>query len=322
MSLPFPSARGERLPWRSLPPAIAAAVEAEFGSPIAGATTQPEGFSPAIAARVVLTDSRRLFLKAAGPNPNPEAPAIYRSEARVAAELPTSVPAPRLLWSYDDGEWVALAFDDIEGATPALPWRVDQLTRVLAALSDLREALTPAPVSVPTVQARLGPVQFRGWRHALDAGEPAREQIARVAPWAAHHLDRLATLEGLWEEAAGGASLVHGDIRADNLLLTDDRVVFVDWPWASLGAEWLDLLFFLPSVAMQGGPDPWLLFDVHPLGRKAPDEATDSVLAALAGFFIWGSCQPPPPGLPTLRSFQEGQGLAAVAWLRHRTRWR
>ena len=52
----------------------------------------------------------------------------------------------------------------------------------------------------------------------------------------------------------------------------------------------------------------------------ASGEAADSVLAALAGFFIWGSCQPPPPGLPTLRSFQEGQGLAAVAWLRHRTR--
>jgi aminoglycoside phosphotransferase (APT) family kinase protein len=271
---------------------------------------------------VVLTDGRRLFLKAAGPIPNPEAPTIYRSEVVVASQLPTSVPAPRFLWSYDDSQWVALAFEDIEGTTPVLPWRAEQLHRVLAALADLQEALTPSPVSVPTVRARLGPVQFRAWRHALDAGDRTREQIARVAPWAAHNLERLAALEASWEEAARGPSLVHGDIRADNILLTADRVVFVDWPWASLGAEWLDLMLFLPSVAMQGGPDPWVLFDDHPLGRTAPGEAADSVLAALAGFFIWGSCQPPPPGLPTLRSFQEGQGLAAVAWLRHRTRWR
>ena len=58
----------------SLPPAIAEAVEAEFGSPMAGATTEPKGFSPAIAARVVLADGRRLSLKAVGPTPIPRPP--------------------------------------------------------------------------------------------------------------------------------------------------------------------------------------------------------------------------------------------------------
>jgi hypothetical protein len=40
------------------------------------------------------------------------------------------------------------------------------------------------------------------------------------------------------------------------------------------------------------------------------------VLAALAGFFIHGATEDPPPGLPTLRRFQLVQGVEAVKWLR------
>ena len=41
------------------------------------------------------------------------------------------------------------------------------------------------------------------------------------------------------------------DVRADNVLLTEDGVCFTDWPWAATGAPWFDLIAFLPSVAMQ-----------------------------------------------------------------------
>jgi aminoglycoside phosphotransferase (APT) family kinase protein len=297
-------------------------MEDAFGAQVASASTEPEGFSPAVVARLVMRDRARLFLKAVCPVPNPEAPEIYREEARIARQLPPTVPAPRLLWSYDDGEWVALVFEDLEGTTPALPWNAGDLEKVLAGVSKLAEVLDPSPVAAPPIKERLGSVQFRSWRDALGAGRAAEEQIALRTLWAARNLERLATLEGAWEEAASGDCLVHGDIRADNVVLTADQVAFVDWPWASVGAKWVDLLFFLPSVAMQGGPDPWEVFDHHPLGMSAPEESVDAVLAALAGFFIWGSCQPPPPGLPSLREFQEGQGLAAIEWLRHRTRWR
>jgi len=49
------------------------------------------------------------------------------------------------------------------------------------------------------------------------------------------------------------------------MLLTDDRVYLVDWPHAKIGARWLDLVWFLPSVAMQGEPPPERLFSTHPL---------------------------------------------------------
>jgi hypothetical protein len=49
--------------------------------------------------------------------------------------------------------------------------------------------------------------------------------------------------------------------------------------------------------------------------------AVTAALAAMAGFLIGGSREPPPPGLPTLREFQLGQGLVALDWLRRRTGW-
>jgi hypothetical protein len=46
-----------------------------------------------------------------------------------------------LLWSYEDAEWVALAFEKITGRTPELPWRLADLDRVLIALGALATAL-------------------------------------------------------------------------------------------------------------------------------------------------------------------------------------
>jgi hypothetical protein len=80
----------------------------------------------------------------------------------------------------------------------------------------------------------------------------------------------------------------------------------------------VDLLFLLPSVSMQRGPEPWTVFDEHPLGRTAQPGRVDAVLAAAAGFLVWRGSQPPPPGLPTLREFQRAQGAEALAWLRRR----
>jgi hypothetical protein len=57
------------------------------------------------------------------------------------------------------------------------------------------------------------------------------------------------------------------------------------------------------------------------VAAAADPEAVTTALAAWAGFLIAGSRQPPPPGLPTLRAFQRGQGLVALDWLRQRAGW-
>ncbi|NUS74076.1 MAG: phosphotransferase [Corynebacteriales bacterium] len=47
-------------------------------------------------------------------------------------------------------------------------------------------------------------------------------------------------LEERWTLVGAGATLVHADLRADNILIAPPGVTLVDWPWASYGAPWLD----------------------------------------------------------------------------------
>ena len=89
------------------------------------------------------------------------------------------------------------------------------------------------------------------------------------------------------------------------------KVVFVDWPWGARGAPLLDVVGLAPSVRMQGGPDlDWLLAR-HPAAAAGGRHAANSLLAAVAGMFTSRALQPPPPGLPTLRAFQDAQGRVA-----------
>jgi aminoglycoside phosphotransferase (APT) family kinase protein len=308
----FPPAAGERLPWERVPEEIRETIEQRLDAPVARAVTRPGGFSPGLAATLELEDGRCFFAKAVGPEPNQDSPGFHRREAHVAAALPPETPAPRFLFSVEnEAGWVALVFEDVAGHEPDLPWRRDELQRVLDALTNVSAALTPAPIEAPTVASRYAEL-FRGWRTL------AAERPDGLDRWPAERLDALARLESSWEDASAGETLLHADIRADNVLLTEDRVVFVDWPHVCLGAPWIDLVGFLPSVAMQGGPKPWELFDDHPLGHAADPDRVNAVLAALSGFFVHRSTLPPQPGLPTLREFQGAQGRESLAWLRRR----
>jgi aminoglycoside phosphotransferase (APT) family kinase protein len=317
---PVPPATGQRRDWGDAPAWLRAEAEARLGGRVAEAVTQSSGFSPGIAARLRLADGRRAFVKAVGPEPNPDSPDIHRAEARIAAVLPRSAPAARLLWSLDRHGWVALAFEDVDGVHPAQPWQSDELGRVLRMVAEMGPALTPAPAGIPPIADRLGD-SFGAWRRLAAAHTAGEDDLAGLDPWAVRHLDRLAELEAGWPLAAAGSTLLHTDLRADNLLLTPTRVVAVDWPWACVGAPWVDLLLLLPSVTMQGGPDPEPIFAAHPAAAGADPLAVTTTLAAWAGYLLGGARLPPPPGLPTLRAFQLGQGLVALDWLRQRTGW-
>lgn len=311
-----PAASGVRVPYGELPGRVRGWVEGVLGEAVVEAVTQSGGFSPGVAARVVGVSGRRAFVKAVSAEANPESPDMHRKEARVTAALPAVAPAPRLLASYDDGTWVALVLEDVDGRHPELPWRVDELARVVAAIDELFVDLTPCPlVDAPEVGEAWGP-EFGNWRAAAGGGAPAG-----LDPWALAHLDRLAELEARWEDAARGDTLLHLDLRADNMLLTDERVWLVDWPWAARGDPAFDLLTFCPSVAMQGGPSPAETMAMSAVGRRADPDAVRALVAAIAGFFAVKALAPPPPGLPTVRGFQAAQGEIALRWLAELTGW-
>ena len=317
-----PPAEGVRLDWSAIPEQVRLVVEQRLGSAVAIAVSQPTGFSPGVASRLRLADGRRVFVKAVGPAPNPGTPSMHRREARIVAALPTAISVPRLLWSYDDANtgWVVLVFEDVDGQHPTQPWDISELHRILDALSVLAEALTPSPL-VPPIVTTAGDAfanNVRGWGQLRDV-EPS--YLEHLDAWSVRHLDALVELESRAVSAVAGNTLLHFDVRADNILLTPEKVWFVDWPWACVGAAWVDVVFFAPSVTMQGGPLPEYMMGHLSSCRTADPEATTAVVAAMAGYFTHQALKPPPPGLPTLRAFQAAQGAVAREWVGQRTGW-
>lgn len=103
------------------------------------------------------------------------------------------------------------------------------------------------------------------------------------------------------------------------MVTATDGAVLVDWPWASVGAPWVDAVTVLVNVRVF---DP--VFDVdallnsHDVFRTATAENVNGFLSGLAAYLIDAARQPPPPGLPTVRAFQRRQGEAVIQWLRDR----
>jgi aminoglycoside phosphotransferase (APT) family kinase protein len=307
-----PPAEGVRVHWDQLPAAVRDAIEERIGGRVVEAVTQPGGFSPGLAARIRTGDGRRCFVKAVSELANPETPNLHRREAEVVAALPHEAPVPRLLWSYDEGGWVALGFEDIEGRPPALPWRRDELRMVVDALQRIHELLTPAPIGSETAGHALA-THINGW------GELKTSNAAEDA-WTVRNIDRLVELEAKAPAASEGRTLLNFDVRADNILIAGNNVYFVDWPWARVGAAFVDWVAFAPSVRMQGGPKPSELLRTVQLGGVS-DTDINAVIASVTGYFLAQSRRPPPEGIPTVRAFQAAQGRVALEWLRERVAW-
>ncbi len=316
-----PPAVGVRIEWQTIPANVRAAIEQRLGSPVVTVVSQSSGFSPGVAARLQLADGQRVFVKAVSPEPNPHSPAFHRREASIVTALPPSIPVPRLLHVYDEGAagWILLVFEEVVGHMPAQPWQAAEFDRVLAAIVALGSTLTPSPLSATTIGTAGAKFRhtFCGWQRLGE--EPDR--LHQIDDWSRRHLEALIELELAAPAAVAGDTLVHFDLRADNMLLTSERVWFVDWPHACVGAAWVDTILFAPSVTMQGGPTPAQILARHPASQQATPAAITAAIASMAGFFIHQSVQPPPPGLPTLRAFQAAQGAVACAWIAERTGW-
>lgn len=297
-------------PWDHMPSEVRARIEELVGR-IESVEMQHGGFTPSVAARVRLAGGGGVFVKAADAATFPHAAAMHRSEAEFLAGLDAVGEVPDLIASFERDGWVVLVLEAVDGRHPHLPWQPDELERTLDGLTRLSARLTPSPVSAPTVGQRWGP-DFGGWRRLRD--DPAAVDRLGLAP-VAGNVDRLAAIEEGWPEAAEGDTLLHADLRADQILLSEAGLRVVDWPHACIGAAWIDPLFFFPSVRLQGGPQLDTLIQRCEQTAAAPREELMAVAVAITGFFLHGSTLPSPPGLPTVRAFQRAQGEVMAVWL-------
>lgn len=171
---------------------------------------------------------------------------LYPNEALVMPYLPAGLPVPRLLEVHDDGDWVALVYEEVEGRPPVIPWRPEELGRVAEAITDLGAALNPSPWPDAPTFYDVNRGVMRAWRE-LVASPPAN-----LDPRIRRLIDRLVA-EGVdLAEVVRGEALLHNDIRSDNPLLTPEgRVFFVDWGMPCQGAVWQDLMMFALTPDVQ-----------------------------------------------------------------------
>src|SRR5262245_38721852 len=177
---------GIRISWWQVPDHVRSAVEASLGSDVVEAVTQEGGYSPGAATRVRLASGGRAFVKALSVDLHSPSVELYRNEATAMPHLPPDLPVPRLLDVYDDGEWVALVYQDVEGRHPEVPWRQAELDLVAGAIADLGAALDPSPWPDAPAFADVNAGVIQAWRALAMAPSPDLESSVR---WM---LDRLA----------------------------------------------------------------------------------------------------------------------------------
>lgn len=298
-----------RLDWHFLPPHIRAEVEHRLGSPVIDARNQAGGFTPGFASILTGANGSKVFVKAASWPAQRAFATSYRDEANMLGALPGDVPAPRLLWVIEE-DWIVVGFEYVEAQLPTRPWLPAQLDLCLDALERSAHLLTPPSPHLPLTSAVEELAEFPAcWTH-----------ITRAFPQLAHQEDA-ATLARRYGEAVSGDTVVHADIRDDNLLIgPQDQVWICDWNWPFRGAAWLDTVMLLIQASGDGMAVENLLAERH-LTREVLPEHIDIYLALMTGYFLRHSDLPVPSTSPWLRAHQAWMAEAAWAWLCRRRDW-
>jgi hypothetical protein len=308
VKLPPAGKTARRVEWDMLPPPMRDRIETRLGSKVVSAATATGGFTPGFAAVLTCADGSRHFVKAASNVAQKVFADSYRAEIRKLGALPAGVPAARLLWSLDE-DWVALELEYVDGRLPSRPWKPADLEACLDTLETVATVLTPPPagLELDTFAEEFGPF-LTGWDYVRSA-LPDLPHLAEAAALAA----RFGEL--------GGTTLVHTDIRDDNLLITDTGLVWIcDWNWPVVGAGWIDTVCLLIQ-AYGDGHDADAILATRPLTRKVDGELIDVLLALLAGFFFRQRDEPGPNSSPYLRMHQNWYAEATWAWLAERRGW-
>ncbi|MEU1281270.1 hypothetical protein [Streptomyces sp. NPDC005805] len=246
--------------------------------PTGSTTPVPGGFTPGVRVRLP-TGGGAVFIKAVPAESG--AAEMYRAEAAANGALPTGV-GPRLLSSFEAAGWVVLVFDFLTGRHPDLTPGSPDLEPVLDAVSRLHAPLTPCRLP----------------------GVPDLTTNPVLAEADHRHFS--------------GDTLLHCDLRADNLLITEDGGIrVIDWAWPHRGPAWIDTAFLVPQLVLAGHTaaeaEEWA--GRVPAYRQADDTAVSAFATALTEYWVARAAQGPPD----LRAYRARAVDAGRAWAGHRS---
>jgi hypothetical protein len=221
-----------------------------------------------------------------------------RDEIAVYRQL--HAPFMPAVLAIDDADPPLIVLEDLRSGHWPPPWRPGDIESVLATLAAVRA--TPPPPNHPSLAGSRG--GFAKWR--LIAADP--DPFLTLGLCSTHWLEAaLPTLLAADREAPlDGDELLHFDVRSDNLCLglPNRPAILVDWNHSCRGNADLDLIGWLPSLFLQGGPPP------HEIAANADAR----LVALLAGFWAWQAPQPPPSPDSLLRAHQRAALRVTLSW--------
>lgn len=311
--------------WRSVPAPVRYEVGLTLGAEVTRAMRVYGGFSATPTFRLRLSDGRRAFFKAASAESTEFAHEAHTREERVYRELHPFIAkwSPALYGAFEIDGWRVMLLEDL-GPKTAPPWKPAVLRAVTRAFGDFHRenqgADFPDWLGRPQMQL-MTPDQL--WLMVQEFDRDAVANLAGPASddarrWLDAALPVLTRVSRTIGEVGQPYSLIHRDVRSDNLRWTPDGLRLLDWPHPGVGPAEYDTVEFAQSVETEGGPSAEQVLAWYGERFALRDDAIDAAVAALAGFFASHAHRPDIPGLPRLRPFQRAQLRVTLAWAARR----
>ena len=302
---------GVRTHYASAPSHVRAWAEHTLGAPVVAIQPRTGGMSPAVAASLRAANGRTAFVKAVGGEINPDTPAHFRHEIAVLGALPPAPYRAGMLATYDDGDWVAIALEDIDGNHPDWGSRRDR-DAVFEAVRQQAGELTPIPPGLPRDSSRRGIAKYL---ETMTAAAPT--ELAGLPRWAAAELASLIELCRRCLDHHRDETFCHWDIRHDNILIRhrDGQPILLDWGMSRRGPRWGDQVVFALEWVASGEFD-----EIIASIGLSPEEEMDvtGFLAGIGCHLLMTAVRPAPPALPNLRVFGRQLGSACLQGVRRR----
>ncbi|MFT8420540.1 MAG: phosphotransferase [Gluconacetobacter sp.] len=250
------------------------------------------GYTPAARYRVEAAAGKSAFVKIAT---NSETSSALRREAAAYQMVDVSF-RPALIGFQDDETHPILVTEDLSGCFIAPPWHARTIESTLC----LVERLHASQAALRPYRDIHGDMEA-GWALVQRDPQPFLGLGIASHAWLSRALPELLAAEACCPTS--GSASCHYDIRSDNLAFPEAGAKLIDWSEACLSNPRLDLGFWLPSLASEGGPVPEALLP------DAPE-----IAAWVSGYFAARAGLPVIPHAPRVRQVQQRQLVTALAW--------
>lgn len=316
----------DKPPWSAVPSEAKERVAAVLGSRVVSGNRVWGGYGPSPTYRLRLENGQKAFFKAVWQGSNEFQLRAHDRELKVYRDLRSVIQgwSPVFIAEFDLADWRVMLLEDL-GRQSAPPWTLAGVRAAVHGLAEFHESTSevPLPGWLRPLSDVIGPQHILWTRPAghvdydrlcVAAGVRAGE----ARQWLERHLEKLTAEVVGYYGRSGRRSLLHMDVRSDNLRLVEGALKLFDWPHVAVGGPEFDVVGFAQSVEVDKGPQASQVFEMYRRRFHLEEEAVTGAVAAISGFFANQVWQPAIPLLPRLRAFQVAQLRVTLAWTAER----